>query len=506
LRFVTVYAQFNHYIQELRRKFRRALTSLEDSRRGRIEYRYDPVGRLLAANSALGHEIFGFDPAGNIQAADIAQQEPMARRAPLPKLLNNLFKESAGVSYRYDERGNLVERVQNGKRSEYEWDAFNRMTRATTWHGVTIFAYDPLGRRIAKHSQAIEGTVFRETSRTLYGWDGDTLALESSVYQGCAASERTVHYVYERDSFVPLVQVSRNGALQLAPTTDVKALMAGNDGKYDIALDPLWNGDFEQETEPFGKDEIAFYQCDHLGTPQELTDCEGKVAWSAQYKAWGQAKEAISDAAYKAGIHNPLRLQGQYFDEETGLHYNRHRYYNPHAGRFISRDPIGLLGGLNLHQYAPNPTGWLDTLGLSRCPSNPATVDKDRKGRWRDARGRFAKDPGWPANFGFAAGKDSTVTLSPGTQIDRFGRPTGGFVAPAGTPFGDRALPAASYDVEYHVCEVKKPINGVRGGPAEPWFNQPGNGTQYQLPRSVQSHLDAGELVEMPNRCRPPRK
>jgi hypothetical protein len=90
----------------------------------------------------------------------------------------------------------------------------------------------------------------------------------------------------------------------------VKALMAGNDGKYDLALDPLWNGVYEQETEPFGKEEIAFYQCDHLGTPQELTDHEGKVAWSAQYKAWGQAKEAISEAAYKAGMRNPIRFQG----------------------------------------------------------------------------------------------------------------------------------------------------------------------------------------------------
>lgn len=180
--------------------------------------------------------------------------------------------------------------------------------------------------------------------------------------------------------------------------------------------------------------------------------------------------------------------------------------YDPHAGRFISRDPIGLLGGLNLHQYAPNPTGWLDTLGLSRCTSNPATVDKDRNGRSRDAQGRFAKDHGWPANYGFAPGKDSTVTLSPGTQIDRFGRPTGGFLSPAGTPFGDRALPAASYAADYHVYEVQKPISGVRAGPAEPWFNQPGNGTQYQLPQSVESHIVAGELVEIPNPCRPPRR
>ncbi|MFN3792121.1 RHS repeat-associated core domain-containing protein [Massilia sp.] len=341
------------------------LTSVEDNRRGRVEYRYDPVGRLLAANSALGHETFAFDPAGNIQAADTARQDPITRRPPLPKLLDNLLKEYAGVRYRYDERGNLVGRTQDGLRSEYEWDAFNRMTRATTWHGVANFAYDPLGRRIAKHSGALEGAGFRETSRTMYGWDGDTLALESSVHQGFAAGERTVHYVYERDSFVPLVQATRNQALRLAPTTDVKALMAGNDGKYDIALDPLWNGEYEQEAEPFGKDEIAFYQCDHLGTPQELTDHEGKVAWSAQYKAWGQAKEAISEAARKAGMRNPIRFQGQYFDEETGLHYNRYRYYDPDTARYLTQDPIGLAGGFNVYSYTRNPTGWTDALGLS---------------------------------------------------------------------------------------------------------------------------------------------
>jgi RHS repeat-associated protein len=374
------------------------LTSLEDSRRGRVEYRYDPVGRLLAANCALGHETFAFDPAGNIQAADTTQQEPITRRAPLPKLLDNLLKEYAGVNYRYDERGNLVERTQDGMRSKYEWDAFNRMSRATTWHGLTTFAYDPLGRRIAKHSGAMDGTAFRETIRTMYGWDGDTLALESSVYRGHAAGERTVHYVYERDSFVPLVQVTRRQALQLAPTTDVKTLMARNDGKYDIALDPLWNGEVEQEAEPFGKDEIAFYQCDHLGIPQELTDHEGKVVWSAQYKAWGQAKEAISEAAYNAGIRNPIRFQGQYLDDETGLHYNRHRYYDPHSGRFISDDPIGLLGGINTHAYAPNPIQWADPLGLSprklktagagtKCPKcnpcagkNPAAIARSWQG------------------------------------------------------------------------------------------------------------------------------
>ena len=190
------------------------------------------------------------------------------------------------------------------------------------------------------------------------------------MQQGYRGGERTVHYVYERDSFVPLVHATRKQALQLPPTTDVNALMAGNDGKYDIALDPLWSGEFEQEAEPFSKDEIAFYQCDHLGTQQELTDHEGNVTWSAQYKAWGQAKVAISEAASKAGIRNPIRFQGQYLDEETGLHYNRYRYYDSHSARYLTPDPIRMAGGVNLYQYTPDPIHWTDPLGLSKasCP------------------------------------------------------------------------------------------------------------------------------------------
>ncbi|MBD9668531.1 RHS domain-containing protein [Variovorax sp. VRV01] len=108
---------------------------------------------------------------------------------------------------------------------------------------------------------------------------------------------------------------------------------------------------------------MAFYQCDHLGTPQELTDHEGRIAWSASYKAWGEAKQAISEAGRRAGFRNPIRFQGQYFDDETGLHYNRYRYYDPVTGRFVSSDPIALLGGL--HAYTVNPVQWTDPTGLA---------------------------------------------------------------------------------------------------------------------------------------------
>ncbi|WP_311769452.1 RHS repeat-associated core domain-containing protein, partial [Burkholderia stagnalis] len=118
---------------------------------------------------------------------------------------------------------------------------------------------------------------------------------------------------------------------------------------------------------------------DQIGTPQEVTDEAGEIAWSARYKAWGEAREVIGEAARKAGIVNPLRFAGQYFDRETGLHYNRHRYYDPNTGRFISKDPIGLQGGINVFQYAPNPISWIDPLGLtSKTPPACGCLDWSR--------------------------------------------------------------------------------------------------------------------------------
>lgn len=140
---------------------------------------------------------------------------------------------------------------------------------------------------------------------------------------------------------------------------------------------PLWNGEAEAPTGPgFSREEIAYFQVDHLGTPQELTDHEGSIAWAAQYKAWGQAREVISEAARKAGVSNPIRFQGQYWDEETELHHNRHRYYDPASGRFASKDPIGFFGELNTDSYVGNPVQFADLLGLAP-PCNCAKKIKE---------------------------------------------------------------------------------------------------------------------------------
>ena len=112
-----------------------------------------------------------------------------------------------------------------------------------------------------------------------------------------------------------------------------------------------------------------------------MTDNQGKVVWLADYEAWGNTAKIIyseikiNQVKVSQNELQPVRFQGQYIDEETGLHYNRFRYYDPDVGMFTSRDPIGLMGGDNVFAYAPNPTGWVDPLGLS-CTSNANECDK----------------------------------------------------------------------------------------------------------------------------------
>ena len=94
-----------------------------------------------------------------------------------------------------------------------------------------------------------------------------------------------------------------------------------------------------------------------------MTDKDSNLLWYGEYPACGRPKK--EERIYK-NAHQPFRHQNQYFDEETGLHYNFFRYYDPEAVRFVNQDPIGLLGGENFYQFAPNVQGWVDPLGLAK--------------------------------------------------------------------------------------------------------------------------------------------
>ena len=106
-----------------------------------------------------------------------------------------------------------------------------------------------------------------------------------------------------------------------------------------------------------------------------MTDKDGWLLWFGDYDGWGRLKEETNIT----GAHQPFRLQNQYCDAETGLHYNFFRYYEPNSGRFVNQDPIGLWGGENLYAFAPNAQGWIDPLGLIRVKPTLPTGDL-RKG------------------------------------------------------------------------------------------------------------------------------
>jgi RHS repeat-associated protein len=360
------------------------LTELNDTRRGPLSYRYDPLSRLLKAVSRIGVETFDFDPAGNLlneKATEV--RRPLELTPARSKLVDNLLREYAGTHYEYDERGNQVKRWNNGTFSQMRWDLFDRLVHFDDARLSVAYAYDALGRRLFKNSMAhykqrpTAGSLWNRSEHariqqehgcgfTLYGWDGDNLAWESHTAQQDGRPGRTVHYIFEPGTFVPVAQALTHSSIKL---TGVPSYEEG----YSLDEDPLWN--HLPLSPPI--DVLSWYQCDHLGTPQELTDVNGGILWSAHYKAWGEIREQRANFAIQHALKNPIRFQGQYHDHETGLYYNRHRYYDPSVGRFISKDPVRWAGGLNFYAYAPNPIQWVDPLGLARVkgvtPNNKGT-------------------------------------------------------------------------------------------------------------------------------------
>ena len=125
--------------------------------------------------------------------------------------------------------------------------------------------------------------------------------------------------------------------------------------------------------------EVYYFHTDQVGLPEELSNAQGQLVWQASYQTWGNTASETWQATDLAGraVHRldegdtpaqeakqqNLRFQGQYLDRDTGLHYNTFRYYDPDIGRFISPDPIGLEGGINLGSYSPNPISWIDPWG-----------------------------------------------------------------------------------------------------------------------------------------------
>ncbi|MDH2515062.1 RHS repeat-associated core domain-containing protein [Acinetobacter baumannii] len=315
------------------------LSQLEDSRLGRLNYQYDPIGRLIVAQSLHKTESFNFDPAGNLIDSDSVLSPSQIK--------NNLIKSYKGKHYQYDAQGNVTEITQAGKNLKLTWDNQNRLIRSDNNGLVTEYGYDVFGRRL-----------YKKTARalTLFGWDGDLMIWESFK---SAQTNYTKHYIYEPDSFVPLLQAGYKDFIQLIETPDYQEYQTK---PYSIYKDPVWNRNLGKKRTDL--EQITFYHCDQVGTPQTMTNTRGECVWEILQDTWGTALEIKAVNQDNPFEQNNLRFQGQYYDLETELHYNRYRYYEPHSARYVSKDPIGLEGGLNIMNYVINPNQLIDPMGL----------------------------------------------------------------------------------------------------------------------------------------------
>jgi len=375
-----------------------------------ISYHYNEAQRLQAVTwngdviSQFEHDQLGRERVRHQgQLSTYSDYDPMGRLVQ-QRAVNQQQKHEHPIDrqYRYDHFGNLSQLNDSGTETRYVYDLLNRLqrseTQASDYYEEEHFAFDPAGNLLsqsasnsapASQSQG-NRLAFQGDRKFLYDKRGNLIRerrgkggkletyFEYNLQNQLVAAHKngqSTHYRYDplgrriskQDTFGTsrylwagdqLIQETRNSLKKtyLYEPGSFKPLALAQDGK------------------------IYHYHLDHLGTPRELSDAEGNIVWRGRYKTYG--KLAFKDVD---DVENNLRFQGQYYDEETGLHYNRHRYYNPNTGQFISQDPIGLLGGVNNYQYAPNPVGWVDPLGL--------TCKEPKPNRWNEfqkrAKGQF---------------------------------------------------------------------------------------------------------------------
>ncbi|EIU0396247.1 RHS domain-containing protein [Salmonella bongori] len=328
---------------------------------------------------------------------------------------DNRISKDMAYFYHHDEHGRLTEkderRIRDGgsHSHHYHYDNQHRLLhyRCVQQGAVLLesrYLYDPLGRRIGKRvwkSRRERGSLSGEEyiylnktpEVTWYGWDGDRLVTTQTDMQ-------RVQTIYLPGSFTPLVRIETETSelakavrrtlaekfQQEANVTFPPELVAMVDSleaelqrgelseanRAWLAQCGLTPEQIQNQMEPeyIPQRKIHLYHCDHRGLPLGLVSIDGKIEWSAEYDAWGNVLRENNPH----NIEQHIRLPGQQYDEETGLYYNRHRYYDPSQGRYITQDPIGLEGGWNSYSYVKNnPVNWIDPLGLAHT-----------SGKWKD--------------------------------------------------------------------------------------------------------------------------
>ncbi|WP_437828343.1 DUF6531 domain-containing protein [Sorangium sp. So ce1153] len=280
------------------------IAALIDTQKGATRFTHDPRGHLIAA-------LFPDGTTQHRQSDAVSNLFRSADRKDRVYGRGGVLLRAGGTEYRHDGAGNLIEkRLADGSRWTYRWDPAGRLREVERPDGKRVaFAYDALGRRVRKE---FDGAA------TEYVWDGDDLVHER-VRRADGTLEPLVTWIFEPGAFAPVAKFEGRK-------------------RYSVVID-------------------------HLGTTAMLMTEAGQVAWKAQLDLYGVPREELAAKATEC----PWRYPGQYEDAETGLYYNRFRYYDPECGRYISQDPVRLNGGVAQYGYVKDVLAWLDPLGLTSC-------------------------------------------------------------------------------------------------------------------------------------------
>lgn len=280
---------------------------------------YDDLYRLFQTIGPTVTEEFVFDDAGNRTVGPGAKDTGYSHDDANTMLSGRQF------TYSHDTRGNQTARTIPGiagKGWTLTWDNENRLDKVEKAKGAekrtVTFQYDPLGRRIGKRYEAtIDGVTLTEIHDYLY--DGEDIVTETITADG---TPRTLHYTH-------------------GPGIDEPLALEVDDTPY-------------------------YYHADGLGSIVAITDGAGRVVQRYEYDSFGMVSAETE-------FENSYTYTGREWDKETGLYYYRARYYDPMEGRFISKDPIGFLGGINLYTYVQNNSiNWTDPTGLApKLPTLP---------------------------------------------------------------------------------------------------------------------------------------
>ncbi|MEU8652302.1 putative T7SS-secreted protein [Streptomyces sp. NPDC048737] len=304
------------------------LTSVADRLSGSRTFDLDRVGRVTAVHARGWTERYAYDDVGNQTSASWPSGHP-GREATGPRAYTGTTLTRAGdVRFEYDALGRVVlrQKTRLSRKPDtwrYTWDTESLLTSVTTPDGTRWrYRYDPLGRRTAKQRLAADGEGVVEEVR--FTWDGLTLCEQSSHQPDVP---HTVALTWDHRDVVPLAQTER--------------ILTADDRQEEI--------------------DRRFFAIatDLVGTPTELVDESGDIAWRTRSTLWGTTAWSRDSSAY-----TPLRFPGQYYDPETGLHYNCFRHYDPETGRYTSPDPLGLAPAPNPVAYVENPLDGCDPLGL----------------------------------------------------------------------------------------------------------------------------------------------